>query len=431
MDVPHNNAGHFNAPPVPPVSNQTEFSEYHPTVNATMSADGDPPFTIDATAIGNVPWQSFTISYNGEMGVGEPPAWKTAQQAPLPRFHVRKLGMEDCISDDLGLKDITFIPVIAGSDKTTISVATGQNEYYLVYITNGIIHNNVRHAHRDGVSLLAFLLIPKMDHEHQDSTKFHAFCHELFHGSLHEIFESLCVGMETPQILGYGDGHYQQTIFGLGPYITNYPKQALLACIVQGCIIDGIMPFTSHFPHADIHELLSPDLLHQIIKGTFKDHLVTWVEEYIKTTNTPPEAAAVLADIDHWCISLQLQDMFLPKWLIDEDTLLKIDAAVTSYHMEREIFRTVGVRKDEIHSDESKHIKVVKEPWQCSSHFEALGQMLLINEHLDKLAATRVDFQAWGMLKDSLFSSVNEVAMQLPSPDINEEKDSKDGSDSW
>lgn len=51
------------------------------------------------------------------------------------------------------------------------------------------------------------------------------------------------------------------------------------------------------FPRADIHELLSPDLLHQVIKGTFKDHLVTWVEEYIKRTYKN-QANAVLADID-------------------------------------------------------------------------------------------------------------------------------------
>ncbi len=59
-----------------------------------------------------------------------------------------------------------------------------------------------------------------------------------------------------------------------------------------------LQPFTSGFPRADIHELLSPDLLHQIIKGMFKDHLVTWVEDYIKTANTPQEAARILADID-------------------------------------------------------------------------------------------------------------------------------------
>jgi len=42
---------------------------------------------------------------------------------------------------------------------------------------------------------------------------------------------------------------------------------------------------------------------------------------------------------------------------------------------------------------ESKHIKAVKEPWRRSSHFEALGQMLLTNHRLDKLAACRIDFK--------------------------------------
>lgn len=55
----------------------------------------------------------------------------------------------------------TFCPVILGSDKTTVSVATGQTEYYLVYISNGLVHNGVRRAHRNALMLLGFLSIPK------------------------------------------------------------------------------------------------------------------------------------------------------------------------------------------------------------------------------------------------------------------------------
>ena len=60
-----------------------------------------------------------------------------------------------------------------------------------------------------------------------------------------------------------------------------------------------LQPFTSQFPRADIHELLTPDLLHQLIKGTFKDHIVTWVIDYIKATaENATEANRIIDDID-------------------------------------------------------------------------------------------------------------------------------------
>ena len=62
-------------------------------------------------------------------------------------------------------------------------------------------------------------------------------------------------------------------------------------------------PFTDAFPRADIHELISMDLLHQIIKGGFKDHLVTWVGEYLEITHGKAKADTILDDIDRRYIS--------------------------------------------------------------------------------------------------------------------------------
>jgi hypothetical protein len=57
-------------------------------------------------------------------------------------------------------------------------------------------------------------------------------------------------------------------------------------------------PFTNYFPRADIHVLLSPDLLHQVIKGTFKDHLVTWIENYLVLVHGEAGSKEILDDID-------------------------------------------------------------------------------------------------------------------------------------
>src|ERR1700761_2663143 len=116
---------------------------------------------------------------------------------------------------------------------------------------------------------------------------------------------------------------------------------------------------------------------------------------------------------------------------LDEDTLNQIDLAVTHFHQEREVFKETGVRDDfslpRQHSithyrfliqqfgapnglcssiTESKHIKAVKEPWRRSSRNQPLGEMLLINQRLDKLAACRVDFTARGMMKGKILECV-------------------------
>ena len=116
----------------------------------------------------------------------------------------------------------------------------------------------------------------------------------------------------------------------------------------------------------------------------------------------------------------------------DTQSLEALEDALDGFHTHREIFQTSGVRPSGFNLPrshaavhylhliwafgapnglcssitESKHIKVVKEPWQRSSHWNALGQMLTTNSRLDKLAAARVDFASRGMLEGTLLQSV-------------------------
>jgi hypothetical protein len=105
--------------------------------------------------------------------------------------------------------------------------------------------------HRNAIALIGFLAIPKSmypylayciyepsnqtaDKEHQDSVEFRKFRRQLFHISLTRILSTLKPFMTKPRVTRCGDGHFRRVIYGLGPYIADYPEQALLACIVSG-----------------------------------------------------------------------------------------------------------------------------------------------------------------------------------------------------
>ncbi|KAG1849733.1 hypothetical protein F4604DRAFT_1883752 [Suillus subluteus] len=455
---------------------------------------GSPPFNGDAHLHDSidliphdVPWQLLTLCHpDYEMNLDNPdiPPWKRAKfdvwfrdpcelvknqlsnpvfagsidYAPRQVFdkHSQRVWTDfmtgnwswnqcNALADDGDCHGAMFVPIILGSDKTTVSVAMGQNDYYPLYISAGNLHNNIRRAHQESVSFVGFLLIPT------NSKEYLHFRHHLFHASLHAILESFRPAMQKPKIVKCADAHYRCAIYGLGPYITDYPEQSLLACTIQGWCphgtadrknLDGsqcnrrshahtrtlmhgystqelrfgwgIMmefwyPFTAHFPCANIHELLAPDILHRIIK-----------DEYLVLTYGKAHAEAIWADIDrrmHCSIAAVPsfpglrqfpQGQKFKQWTEDDSKALM---------KEQSIFVETGVKPDGIslprqHSlchyhyliqqfgapnglcsslTESKHWKAVKEPWRRSSGNLALGQMLVTNQRLDKLALFRAE----------------------------------------
>ena len=68
---------------------------------------------------------------------------------------------QDEIARDPKTRGSMFVPIILGSNKTTVSIATGQTDYYPLYISIGNIHNNIWQAHGDGVILTGLLAIAK------------------------------------------------------------------------------------------------------------------------------------------------------------------------------------------------------------------------------------------------------------------------------
>lgn len=278
---------------------------------APFESSSDLLDTIDATNDGSIPWQSFGLSYKGgnevtnSGGVISNPGWKTdtynchfrdpeelvkgilANRSLEGSFDVvayqefdspgkRRYkdffsanwvwDQSEILSANSQNEGATLVPIILGSDKTTVSVATGANEYYPLYMSVGNIHNSARRAHKDGLVLVAFLPIVKGPREWAKDKDFLLFQRQIFHGCLERILASLCSGMETPKVLCYPDGHFRRSIFSIGPYIADYPEQVLVTGIVSGWCPRCYNPFDQletgdELPRTKHHVELVQDIL--------------------------------------------------------------------------------------------------------------------------------------------------------------------------
>ncbi|KAH9983602.1 hypothetical protein BJV74DRAFT_878857 [Russula compacta] len=532
-----------------------EFANYHFVEMQSLAANIDKALDLWAASVmefrGDARWANSTDLYNtidavqhGPLPPGTPPKWMMEtyqlllhnQLATSDFFngsgeHVWSNLMSadwswsqaDKIIEDATNKGAMFVPVIAGSDKTTVSVATGHQEYHPC-------------AHGNSVLPVAFLPIPKSMalfscfyifayqyiysiKKHRKKANFQTFCRQMYHACLAHVFTPLKNGMTMPEVVKCPDGHFHHAVYGLGPYIADYLEQVWLATIVQGwCLkcdacpdnLDApdflisawdpgilwtdfgvcadIVPFTHGFPHADIHELLTPNLLHQVIKGTFKDHLVMWVNEYLYKVHGEAQANDIIEDIDHRISAVPpfpgLQRFpdgrDFAQWTGDNSkALMKVYLSAVAGHIPSEMVKcisaflefcyiaqhnalTILTSKSSkmpsptstmterylqhslmhyLHSIqlfgspnglcssimESKHINAIKEPWRHSSCYKALKRMLVTNSRLDKLASAGHIFSQLGMMEGMapLYTAII-LRGESPQPRTMEDKDDDD-----
>ncbi|KAH9049031.1 hypothetical protein EDB84DRAFT_1593342 [Lactarius hengduanensis] len=440
--------------------------------------------TIDSISAGGVAWTTYQFSYDGPRPTsGTLPRWMQ-ETYDLNVRNVLSVFEEQLASKEFDGKfeytpyeeydkkgSRVYSNLMSGSwafrevdtisqDKKThgsmfvpVSVATGHQEYHPVYVSLGNIVNTARRGHGNGVVPVAFLPIPKTSKCQRKRPEFQVFCRQLYHSCLELVFAPLKPYMMEPKVIKCPDGHFRRTIFGLGPgsHRRSQEKTDLLVKTFDRNILwddfglrHNIVPFTCSFPRADIHELLAPDLLHQLIKGVFKDHLVEWVLEYLHQTHREKAALEIIKTLTAWSSPVPGWVHDYKQWTGDDSkALMKVFLAAIASYVPSAMVHCIAAFMDAcyiahctgarislslprqhalehfynaIHLfgspnglcssiTESKHIRAVKEPWRRSSRYLALTQMLRTLLRMDKMSVLRQRLQDSGMLRGSAFAS--------------------------
>ncbi|QRV86859.1 hypothetical protein RhiJN_14877 [Ceratobasidium sp. AG-Ba] len=216
----------------------------------------------------------------------------------------------------------TVVPVIIASDKTTLSTMAGGQQAYPVYLTIGNISKVIRRkASKRATIILGYL--PVDSFKDVTSRPLRSDLRgELLHRSMEAIIEPLKIASSKGVPMWCADGYLRRVYPTLAAFVGDWPEQNDVSCTIRsGCPIcqqsfhgrgsgrkarmrcheDAVAafqayeatgskvklkelglkpwkPFWVDLPNVNFPSCITPDILHQLHKGVFKDYVAEWTE---------------------------------------------------------------------------------------------------------------------------------------------------------
>ncbi|KAG8698980.1 hypothetical protein FRC08_005592 [Ceratobasidium sp. 394] len=232
----------------------------------------------------------------------------------------------------------TIAPLIVASDKTTLSLISGQQVAYPVYLTIGNISKRIRRKLKQRAQILIRYLPVEDFKDVENEKERERLKGQLVHRAMEILLEPLKQASKEGVEMFCADGRLRRMYPILAAYIADFPEQSLMVCTSQGqCPIcpatfrkraqymrklgrrrrkrdlaalrsylrtgdlkeldeRGLKPwwpFWAHLPHVEFAGCVTPDLLHQLHKGMFKSQLVKWVSRVLGEKTVDKRMAAM------------------------------------------------------------------------------------------------------------------------------------------
>ncbi|KAH9481130.1 hypothetical protein JR316_0005650 [Psilocybe cubensis] len=329
----------------------------------------------------------------------------------------------------------TVCPVIISSDKTHLTNFSGDKQAWLVYISVGNIPKELRRSpSAKAMVLLGYLPVAKFacfDEARQAVEKY-----QLFHRCMRIIMEPLIKAGQEGVQLQCADGYVRLCFLILAAYIADYPEQCLVTCIRENscprCLVlpkqrgeymdrpplrtpdhtlevlddtaQGnkhpdfkkynlrlVDPFWRDLPFCDIFEAIMPDLLHQLHKGIFKDHICNWAGQALEIATGPGEmderfkAMSLHPDVRHFDAGITHTTQWTGKeHKAMEKVLLGIlEGAVNDRVIlcARALLDFIYYASFETHSDKS--LRMLDKSWLCFHQNKNIFVELELRKHFN------------------------------------------------